>query len=165
MNKQLLEVIPGIFEQLPSPGILLLCGNGKKENLITIGWLQVGWLWQEMVINIFIRPSRYSYHLLLENRFFTLNVLPGNFQETITFCGTNSGRYCDKFKETNLARIPSRKISVSSLKDAKIILECQIINQYNLTQENLSDIIIAKFYNQGDFHDVFSAKILYMKQL
>ncbi len=158
------QSIPYIISKIPYPGVLLLCGSQKdKENLITIGWLNFGIIWNEPVIEVLIRPSRFSHSLLEKYNEFTINVLPETFVDKIKFCGSVSGKYVDKFEETKLTKISSKRVNVSSLKEALLTLECKIIYKNKLSPENLSDIIRAKFYQNEDYHTLFTAQILYFR--
>lgn len=159
------QSVQRILYALPTPGILLLSGkNNEKENLITIGWLQFGVLWNEPTVNVFIRQSRYTHELLKNNDDFTLNLLPlPKYEGALNICASTSGSYCDKFKEAKLTKIPSKLVSVSSLAEAELIMECSVIFRHNLDEKNLSDIIINKFYNKGDYHQLLTAKILNIK--
>ncbi|HOL58181.1 MAG TPA: flavin reductase [Spirochaetota bacterium] len=168
MNKENLSLfsqnIPNIINKLPTPGALLLCGTPKeRENLITIGWINFGIIWNEPVVEILIRPSRFSYELLNKHNEFTINVMSENFKDKLDFCGRLSGRYVDKFQETKLVKINSKEILTSSLKDALFTLECRIIFKREISPENLSDIIRAKFYQNNDYHTIFTANILHFK--
>lgn len=150
-----------ILNKLPNPGILLITGDGKnKKNIMTIGWLQIGFIWKEPVVSILVRSSRYSYKLMQEHDEFTINILPDAFNKEIAFCGAQSGAYCDKFKETGLKTISSKKVSSLSLKDAEIVLECKTLYKKNIEQENLSDLILARYYSDGDFHQIITGMIL-----
>lgn len=150
-----------ILNKLPNPGILLITGNdSKNKNIMTIGWLQIGFIWKEPVVSILVRSSRYSFKLLQEYDEFTINVMPDLFNKEIAFCGKQSGAYCDKFKETGLQTVPSKKISSLSLKDAEIIFECKILYKNIINPENLSDLILARYYSDGDFHQIITGMIL-----
>ncbi|OHD19922.1 MAG: hypothetical protein A2086_00320 [Spirochaetes bacterium GWD1_27_9] len=150
-----------IMSKLPTPGVLVVTGNRKdKENIITIGWMQFGFLWQEPSVSILVRPSRHSHKLLQKYPEFTVNILPLQFSEQIAFCGTNSGAYCDKFAETKLTKINSKEIGVSSIKEAEISLECKLVHTNNIIPENLNDVYLAKYYGSGDYHSIFTGTIL-----
>lgn len=158
------QSIPYVISKLPTPGVIILCGSQKeKENLITVGWLNFGIVWNEPVVEILIRPSRFSYDLLQKYNEFTINIMPRDFEDKIKFCGSVSGRYVDKFEETKLTKINSKKVSISSLKDALLVLECKIIYKREVSPTDLSDILRAKFYPNGDYHTIFTATILYTK--
>ncbi len=153
-----------ILNKLPNPGILLISGDGIKNiNIMTIGWLQIGFIWKEPVVSIFVRPSRHSFKLLQEHDEFTINVMPDLFNKEIAFCGAKSGAYCDKFKETGLQTVSSKKVSSLSLKDAEITFECKTLYKNIIKPENLSDLILARYYGDGDFHQIITGMILNFK--
>lgn len=150
-----------IFNKIPNPGIILATGDNKtNKNIMTIGWLQLGFIWKDPVVTILVRPSRYSYKLLQEHDEFTLNVMPDTFVKEIAFCGVKSGAYCDKFKETGLKIASTKKIFSVALKDAEIILECKRLYKTNIEPENLNDLILARYYGEGDFHQIIIGMIL-----
>lgn len=161
-----LRTIPRIMSVLPAPGVLLLCGSrDTQENLITIGWLQFGVLWNEPTVNIFIRKSRHSYKLLQESPEFTLNVSSAPaFQQALHICATTSGSYCDKFKEAQLTKVRSKLVTTSSLQEAEIVLECKTVFTHDFNEDQLSDIVLNKFYNQGDYHQMITGKIVHIKE-
>ena len=153
-----------IFNKLPNPGVLLVTGNSEKDkNIMTIGWLQIGIIWKGPVVTILVRPSRFSYKLLQEYDEFTINILSDLYNKEIAFCGTQSGAYCDKFKETGLKTFSSKKVSTLSLKDADIILECKKLYKNNIQPENLNDLILARYYSNGDFHQIITGIIVNFK--
>jgi len=152
--------IPFILKKLPTPGILLVTGNKAEKNVMTIGWLSFGVLWNEPVVSMLVRPSRYTSKLLEKYNEFTLNLMPDNLIDIINTCGVKSGSYCDKFKETKLTIKNSKTVQTASLKEAELILECQIVYKDNIINQNLNDIINARYYSNSDYHSIFSAKIL-----
>ncbi|HPO50259.1 MAG TPA: flavin reductase family protein [Spirochaetota bacterium] len=150
-----------VMEKLPTPGILAVCGDkNEKENIITLGWVSFGCYWNIPTVTILVRPSRFSYELLKKYGDFTLNVLPSDFSKEISFCGANSGKYCNKFEETGLTKINSQTVNLSSIKEAQIVLECKTIFTSDMNPENLNDIYLAKFYSKEDYHTMFTANIL-----
>lgn len=158
-------VISEMMKVMPGPGLLLLCGSGDKENLITIGWLQFGILWEEPTLTVYIRKSRHSYELLQDNEDFTLNLLSlPQYAEAVKICASTSGSYINKFKEANLTKVKSEEVSCSSLAEAEIVVECRTLFRHDIKQTELSDIINAKFYADGDYHQIITAKILNIKR-
>ena len=157
--------VPFILKKLPSPGILLVSGKSiEQKNIMTIGWAQFGVVWSQPVVTIMVRPSRFTYKLLQEHDEYTLNVMPDVFNKQIAICGKSSGAFCDKFKETNLHPVSSISVSTVSIKDAKIVIECKIIHRNNVMPENLNDLVLARYYGDGDFHQIITASILRIKE-
>jgi flavin reductase (DIM6/NTAB) family NADH-FMN oxidoreductase RutF len=156
--------ISRVMNKLPTPGILMATGNYKeKENLITIGWVQFGFIWSSPVISVMVRPSRYSFDLLQKYNTFTINVLSESYKKQIDFCGTNSGSYCDKFKETGLTKNRTPSFNVSHIKESEIILECEVVHTNDVLPETLSDLYLAKYYSSGDYHKIFTGAIINYK--
>lgn len=152
--------IPFIMNKMSSRGILLVTGNKEiGENVMTLGWAQFGYMWDAPIVDIFVRPSRYTYSILQKHNEFTLNVMSDLFNNIVDFCGQNSGKFCDKFKETGLEKMPSQTISTPSIKNAEIIVECQTLHATKITPENLNDIVLSKYYANKDFHYIFTAVI------
>jgi len=153
-----------IMSRLPGPGILLVTGDGKgKDNIMTIGWVQFGIIWNSPTVSIMVRPSRYSFELLNKSNNFTINVLSEKYNNQIGFCGSNSGSYCDKFKETGLSKHHTNNFVIPSIKEADIYLECQVVHTNQVIPENLNDLFLTKFYNKADYHHFFTGTILNFK--
>jgi flavin reductase (DIM6/NTAB) family NADH-FMN oxidoreductase RutF len=148
-----------LIKKLPNPGMLLATGDKLKENIMTVGWLQFGILWNEPTASILVRPSRFTYDILNNTKKFTLNVLPEKLNEKILFCGTNSGSYCDKFKETGLTKGYTSESDTIFIKESEIIIDCQVVLVEDIIPDNLSDIYIAKYYDEGDYHTIFTGII------
>lgn len=153
-------VIPEIMKKTPFPGILLSTKGGKNDNLMTIGWIEFGVVWQEPVVSVFVRNSRHTYNLLQEANDFTINVLSDNCDRDLKICASKSGKYCDKFEETGLVRIHSDNIDSPYVKSAGIVLECHILSRQMIEESSMSDIVRAKFYEAGDFHQMITGKII-----
>ena len=146
--------------RLPAPGVLMVCGNGQgRENLITLGWMTFGVAWGEPVVTVMVRKSRFSYELLQQNPQFTLNAMPRGYEDALRICGSKSGRYADKFAETGLKKNSPSIVNVPTLRDALISMECQIVNRQPMSSQGLSDLINAKWYKDGDYHEYMTAVI------
>jgi flavin reductase (DIM6/NTAB) family NADH-FMN oxidoreductase RutF len=152
------------LKKVPTPGLLLVTGNGKDiNNMMTIGWIQIGVLWKEPSVSIAVRPSRYTYKLLEDFDEFTINAMPEKYNDALAFCGAKSGGFCDKFKETNIQVENSEKVSPFILKEAEFSMECRIIHRTKVVPEKLNDIILARYYANGDFHEIITGAILNFK--
>jgi flavin reductase (DIM6/NTAB) family NADH-FMN oxidoreductase RutF len=149
-----------IMKNLPTPGIILSTGDNKgKDNLMTIGWMQFGILWGEPAASVLIRPSRYTFELMNKFTSFALNVLSSKYKDKIDFCGSKSGSYCDKFKETGLTRGFNAETECVYIKESEMTVHCNTVHTNDIMPENLSDIYLAKFYSGGDYHKIFTGVI------
>lgn len=161
--QELQLAINDVFKVLPAPGLILLSNDGTQKNLITIGWLQFGNLWGKWTANIFIRLSRYSFKILNNSEYFSLNVLdPQKYTNQINLCAQTSGRNCNKIKETKLTITENNEII--SITEAKTVFECKVLNKVMLDKTNLSNELYEKFYSNEDFHQLITAEILNIKR-
>ena len=55
---------------------LLTAGDRTELNTMTIGWCQLGRLWNLPVCTVFVRPERYTYQFMESHDYFTVSVLP-----------------------------------------------------------------------------------------
>lgn len=153
------------FKVLPAPGLLLLSNDGTQKNLITIGWLQFGNLWNKWTVNVFIRQSRHSFKILNDSKYFSLNVLdPQKYIKQINLCAQTTGADHDKIKESGLTITESGENKIVSIAEAQTVFECEIINRAMLNEANLSDELHEKFYSDNDFHQLITAEILNIKK-
>ncbi len=73
-------------------------------NPMTASWGGIGWLWNKPVAFVFVRPERWTYHLLEEGELMTLSFL-GESKEAraiYNLCGSKSGRDMDKVAAAGL---------------------------------------------------------------
>lgn len=97
--KTLAPEILGVFDtRYP----LLTAGDREACNTMTIGWCQMGRLWNTPVCTVYVRPERYTYEFMESHDYFTVSVLPADQKKTVTFCGTKSGRDTDKIRDCGL---------------------------------------------------------------
>ncbi len=143
-------------------GGLLLCTAGAdgKPNPMTIGWLVGGVLWGKPILEVLVRPSRYSFSRLEQNAEFTVNVMPREFVEAIQICGSASGRTTDKFAETRMTVTPAQEVKVPLIEQAVISYECRVVHTNEVEPQRLEQAIVTTFYPHGDFHRVYFGEVL-----
>jgi flavin reductase (DIM6/NTAB) family NADH-FMN oxidoreductase RutF len=71
--------------------------------------------------------ERYSLELILETKEFVIAFPSEDMAQEVMVCGTKSGRDIDKFKETNLNRIPARKVNVPLIGGCVVNFECRLV--------------------------------------
>ncbi len=146
---------------LETNGAFLLVQNSKGiPNPMTIGWAMLGRVWHESILTVLVRPSRYTYELMKTAKYFSVNVPVGSMKKELEFCGTHSGRDCDKLSACGLKTTAGSIKEISLLENCDIFYECEIRHTTNVIKENLAAEIIQKYYPQGDFHAIYSGKIL-----
>lgn len=147
-----------------SKGVLLTAKAGEKVNPMTIGWGTVGIEWGKPIFIAFVRESRYTRQLLDTCGEFTVNVPVGDsVGNIISYCGTKSGRDCDKVAALNLTLEDPVKISVPGIRELPLTLECKVLYKQAQVLESIPADLLEKYYsnrNQGDFHYAYYAEIV-----
>ncbi|MGD1821705.1 MAG: flavin reductase family protein [Pleomorphochaeta sp.] len=154
-----------------SKGVLLTTKSGNRVNSMTISWGAFGIEWAKPIFSVYVRQSRFTKKLLEENPEFTINIPLNDYdKKIISFCGTKSGNDVDKIKEMNLTLVDSELISVPSIKEFPLTLECKVIYKQLQDKNQISEEMKVKFYPEEvssdfhgankDFHTVFYGEIV-----
>lgn len=116
----------GLSERMyPNPAVMVSCSNGNRDNIITLAW--VGTVCSSPpMISISIRPSRYSHELISASKEFVINIPDEEMIRACDFCGTNSGRDIDKFKELGLTKEKGFIVGSPIIKECPINIECRV---------------------------------------
>lgn len=156
---------PETLSTMKKTGILLVVGDGRENNVMTIGWGTIGVIWGKPVFTVLVRPTRHSFHFMEKTGEFTVNVPHLSMEKITAFCGTKSGRDFDKFKELNLTLKNSSKISAPYINECKIIYECKVIYKQKLDEKIIPPEIGNSFYPKKDYHTVYYGEILALHQI
>ncbi|MFH1725257.1 MAG: flavin reductase [Elusimicrobiota bacterium] len=142
-------------------GVFLVVEDPRgKPNPMTIGWGTLGAVWGEPVLTVLVRPSRHTFGLLEKARCFSVNVPIGKMPDELQFCGTRSGRDLDKIRECGMKVAPGSTKGVSILPGCDLFYECEIVHKTKVIKETLDPGIIDRYYQEGDYHTVYSGRIL-----
>jgi len=151
------------IERLFNGWLLLTAGENApgKFNPMTVSWGMVGVLWNRPVVQVVVRPSRYTYEFIEKYDTFTVCAFPASFKKTVlTLLGTKSGRDIDKIKESGLTPIPSSRVAAPGYEEAELIIECKKSYFYDLEPANFLEDYIEPFYNGTDYHRCYVGEIL-----
>ena len=109
----------------------------------------------------YVRESRYTKTLLDETGEFTVNIpLDSCDPKILGYCGSRSGRDCDKTKDLQLTLEEPRKIQVPGIKELPLTLECKVIYRQLEDMRLLPSDIQDRFYSEGDPHIAYYGQIL-----
>lgn len=150
---------PETIARLNDPGALLVAGV-EKPNVMTIGWGTPGIIWGLPIFTIFVRPSRFTHHLLEEHQEFTINIPTRDMAAEVMICGTKSGRELDKFAECGFTLAPGNKVEVPHIVQCPIYYECRTVHKNMVLADTLKRKIRSTYYGSGDLHDVYYGEIL-----
>ncbi len=142
-------------------GILLTTAADGNVNTMTIGWGSIGIQWGRPVFIAYIRESRFTKELLDNNGEFTVNIPIGEVNaRALGYCGTKSGRDCDKFVDLGLTPVDGNRVSVPGIKEFPLTLECKVIYKQEEALKDLPGDILDRFYSEGDPHTAYYGQIL-----
>ncbi len=150
------------FTVLDKGMMLLTGGDADKSNSMTISWGSFGTFWFKPVVTVGIRPQRYTFDFVEENKNFTLCQLPKNYSDdVINIFGKQSGRNIDKVKECGLTLIDSSEVAAPAYDEAELIIECRVLYHADLDSSNINDpAIIERCYPNSDFHRLYTAEVV-----
>ncbi|MDE5583024.1 MAG: flavin reductase [Ruminococcus sp.] len=147
------------FEKIGKEWTLITGGNAEKFNTMTASWGQLGVLWNKNVLTCYIRPNRYTYEFIENGDFFTCSFFGGECRKALSFCGSHSGRDCDKVKETGLT--PCELDGCMAFEEAELVFVCRKLYSYDLQESGFltDDGIPEKFFSTDPYHRAYISEI------
>lgn len=125
----------------PVPAVLITTQNKEgKTNVFTVGWIGTACTRPPM-ITVSIRPERLSYEYIKEIMEFVVNLPSASMAKLVDYCGVVSGKKEDKVEKLNLKLEPSEKVSVPSLVDCPVNIECKV---RSITPLGSHDLFLAE---------------------
>jgi len=88
---ELERLTPEILHVFGRQPPLLTAGDKTGLNTMTIGWCQLGRLWNLPVCTVYVRPERYTYQFMESHDYFTVSILPEEAKKVTALCGSKSG--------------------------------------------------------------------------
>ncbi len=146
------------FTLIAHDWFLLTAGKRGGFNTMTCGWGALGILWNKPVAFVFVRPTRHTYDFMNRSEKFTLSFFSEGHRPALKYCGSRSGRDCDKVKEAGLTPVFSKTGGIY-FKEARMILECRKIYFDDLKPGRFLKKEIGKNYPQKDYHRLYVGEI------
>lgn len=154
------------FGKIGKEWMLLTGGSMENFNTMTASWGQLGVLWNKNVLTCYIRPSRYTYEYIEKGESFTASFFGEEYRQALSFCGSHSGRDCDKVGETGLT--PVETDGCVSFGEADLVLVCRKIYSYDMEKSGFltNDGIPEQVYGKEPYHRAYIAEItaVYVRQ-
>jgi len=155
------------FEKIGNEWTLITGGNNTENyNTMTASWGQIGVLWNKNVMTCYIRPNRYTYKFIEECDCFTASFFGNEYKKVLAYCGSHSGRDCNKAEETGL--VPVEIDGAVAFEQADMIFVCRKLYSYDLQKENFltDDGIPEKSYSTEPYHRAYISEItaVYVKE-
>ena len=164
----LYQYAPHILDHLTHSGILVTAKIGNKVNPITIGWGTIGMQWGKPLFQAYIRESRHTKAMLDEAREFTVNIpleRTERVKEILAYCGTKSGRDCDKAADLALTLVDSEKVSAPAIRELPLTLDCKVIYSVRQDASAMPEEATKKYYpnwknDPNDVHSVYYGEVV-----
>lgn len=156
------EVFPELVRVFGTKNALLTAGDKSACNTMTIGWCQVGRLWNLPVCTVYVRPERYTYEFMENHDYFTVSVLPESAKETMALCGTKSGRDMDKIKACGLT-VRRGAGDAPYFEEAEAVLVCKKLYVQDMAPECVlpagEEKIFPRYEKAEGWHRIYTGEI------
>lgn len=147
------------FTAIGKEWFLLTAGEQANFNTMTCSWGAMGEIWGSPSVTAYVRTSRHTFGFMEEGERFTISVFPVEYRSALAFCGSHSGRDCDKVKETGLT--PVELDGAVAFAEAKLVFVCEKVYAQMMDESCFSVPEIAgKFYGSDPMHKMYIGRII-----
>ena len=155
------SIAPEVFRDFVTKNALLTAGNKEEWNTMTIGWGQLGSLWNVPACTVFVRPERYTYAFMERHDYFTVSIIPADRRDIAKLCGTKSGREVDKAAECGLT-VHYGQGDAPYFEEAELVLVCKKLYAQDLDPSHVTDGgPISPFYGKaGNWHRMYIGRVM-----
>ncbi len=142
--------------------LLLTCGDytQRRYNAMTISWGALGVLWGRPVMQVVVRPVRYTYEFMENYPTFTVCAFPKKYHRALSLLGSKSGRDLDKIAKAGLTPTPAACVAAPMYAEASLVIECRKVYWQDLDPAHFLDPAIDRNYPQKDYHRLYVGEIL-----
>lgn len=147
------------FTKIGKEWMLITAGSEESFNTMTASWGGLGVMWNKDVAFTFIRPCRYTFEFTETEDYFSLCFFGEEDKSALMFCGRNSGKDCDKAKETGLT--PIFIDGVPCFAQASLVLICK--KMYAQQMQNscaTSDEVLTHYGENEPYHTFYIGEIV-----
>jgi flavin reductase (DIM6/NTAB) family NADH-FMN oxidoreductase RutF len=138
---------------------LLTSGAPDAYNTMTASWGEIGFLWGTPTFHCFVRTNRYTMEYMDKNDIFTVSFFDNGYKPALQYCGSHSGRDCDKAKETGLQ--PIELEGATAFRQATHVLICKKKYSAMIQKEGFfNPADYEKWYQDGPLHREFVGEII-----
>lgn len=154
------------FDLIGKGWMLLTSGSPEKFNTMTASWGQLGVIWGKNVLTCYIRPNRYTFEFVENNEYFTASFFSEEYRKALSFCGSHSGRNCDKVKEAGIT--PAELDGCIGFGEANMVFVCKKLYSYDMNENSFltDEGLVDKFYGTDPYHRAYISEItaVYVKE-
>jgi flavin reductase (DIM6/NTAB) family NADH-FMN oxidoreductase RutF len=141
-------------------GILLVTeSKDRKPNAMTIGWGMLGTMWRRSVFVVAVRLSRYTHKLIEDSDSFTVCLPSPKMSNWLDYCGNNSGRDVDKFKELGMTASHGISVKAPYIVESPVHFECEILYRNLMKPGQLKKEVESEVYPNMDLHTLYYGEV------
>lgn len=147
------------FAAIGKEWFLLTAGTESGGwNCMTCSWGAVGVIWNKPTVTCYVRHSRHTYSFMEQQDTFTISFFGEAHRKALAFCGSHSGRDCDKAAETGLHPLPLD--GGMTFEEAELVLVCKKRYAADLDIADLPADAVQSFYADNDTHKMYLGEII-----
>ncbi|MBN2257139.1 MAG: flavin reductase family protein [Anaerolineaceae bacterium] len=153
------------FKQFDKDWFVLTAGDFPASlfNAMTISWGSIGIIWNRPMVQVVVRPTRYTYQFIEKHDTFTLCSFSEEQHDAMSLIGSKSGRDGDKILESGLTLIPSKEVAAPGFDEAELIIECRKIYWGDIDPQHFLETDIHQNYALKDYHRFYFGEILHLE--
>ena len=148
-----------VFDAIGKQWFLLTAGTEQSGwNCMTCSWGAAGVLWNKPMLTCYVRHSRHTYGFMEQQDTFTVSLFGEAQRKALSFCGSHSGRDCDKAAESGLH--PLELDGAVTFEEAELVLVCKKRYAADMNIADLPQDAAASFYGDNDTHRLYIGEII-----
>lgn len=155
---------PGTFIY-PLPVVMVSSGDIEKSNIITVAWTGIINT-NPAKVYISIRPERYSYNIIKNNKEFVINLTNQKLARATDWCGVKTGKKVDKFKEMKLTKEKAKFVKAPMIKESPVSIECKVCEIKKMGSHDMfiADVLAInadkKYIDEKGFFDISKCDLI-----
>ena len=147
------------FDAIGKQWFLLTAGTEQAGwNTMTCSWGSTGVLWNKPSVTCYVRHSRHTFGFMEQQDTFTISFFGSDCRAALSFCGSHSGRDCDKAAETGLH--PVTLDGAVTFEEAELVFVCKKRYAADMDIADLPADAAAAFYGDHDTHRLYIGEIV-----
>lgn len=152
-----------VFEAIGKQWFLLTAGTTEDGwNTMTCSWGAMGVLWNKPTVTCYVRHSRHTFGYMEQQDIFTVSLLGEDSRKALSYCGSHSGRDCDKAAGAGLH--PAALDGAVTFDEAQTVFVCRKRYAADMDIADLPQEIASGFYADNDTHRLYIGEILAVYQ-
>lgn len=147
------------FKLIGGDWMLITAGAIERFNTMTASWGGLGVLWDKPVAYCFVRPSRYTFEFMEDNRSFSLCFFDEDYRRVLEYCGSHSGRHVNKIEKCGITPVEGSVNNVY-FDEARLVIECRKLYAQDIDPSAFLAQTLVDIYPEKDYHRFYIGEIV-----